>query len=618
MFNTSRNAVRRVALLSSVAMLVQVLALLVTPSAFAAAPTITGFSPASGPVGTSVTVTGTGFTGAKRVLFNGRRATFTVVSDTQITTTVPAGATDGPIKVRVPGQGIATSSTSFNVTTQPAPTISGFTPTSGPPGTSVVITGANFTGASSVQFAGTTATFTVNSATQITATVPTGATTGSISVTSASGTGTSSTSFTVTAPPPSITSFSPSSGCVTSTVTLTGTGFTGATAVRVNGLSTTFTVVSATRITAAVPLGATTGPISVTGPGGTGTSSTNFTVLHCEPIVSSFSPATGPVGATVIITGDDFTGTTTVKFGTVSASFTVNSDAQITATVPIGATTGKIAVTNAVGTGASSTDFIVTAAPTITSFSPTIGGQGSVVTINGTNFTATTFVGFNGAAAASFTVVSTTKITATVPVGATTGRITVMNSAGTATSATDFTVLPPSTITSFTPTQGRVGRSVILTGTNLGDVTSVRFNGTQAVFTINSPTEIATKVPAGATDGPITVEGQNGIASSSADFNVINVYARSVTLSLKRHLRASGLVVSADDIRACENGVKVRIQRRRDGRWRTLKTVETDGAGRFSTGLRDRRGRYRARVVKTFISEDICRPTTSPVRRHTH
>ena len=75
--------------------------------------------------------------------------------------------------------GTATSSGSFTVI--PAPTITGFTPTSGPVGTSVTITGTNLTGATQVQFNTTNATiFTVDSATQITATVPAGATTGTI------------------------------------------------------------------------------------------------------------------------------------------------------------------------------------------------------------------------------------------------------------------------------------------------------------------------------------------------------------------------------------------------------------------------------------------------------
>ncbi|MDP9302285.1 MAG: DNRLRE domain-containing protein, partial [Actinomycetota bacterium] len=163
--------------------------------------TISGFSPSSGPAGTSVTIDGSGFTGTSEVAFNGTSVgsgNFTVGSDAQITATVPSGATSGPISVTAPG-GTATSSTDFTVTPSPPPIISGFSPSSGPVGTSVTIDGSGFTGTSEVAFNGTSVgsgNFTVVSDTQITATVPSGATTGPISVTAPGGT-TSSTDFTV-------------------------------------------------------------------------------------------------------------------------------------------------------------------------------------------------------------------------------------------------------------------------------------------------------------------------------------------------------------------------------------------------------------------------------------
>jgi uncharacterized protein (TIGR03437 family) len=83
-------------------------------------PTIAGFSPTSGSVGTSVTITGTNLTGASSVRFNGTAASYTVNSSTQITATVPSGARSGPISVST-GRGTATSSTSFTVTTTSGP-----------------------------------------------------------------------------------------------------------------------------------------------------------------------------------------------------------------------------------------------------------------------------------------------------------------------------------------------------------------------------------------------------------------------------------------------------------------------------------------------------------------
>ncbi len=161
-------------------------------------PAITGFTPTSGAVGASVTITGTALSGATAVSFNGAAATVTSNTDTQIVTTVPAGATTGAIKVTTAG-GTATSSSVFSVTTTTAaPTITSFTPTNGPVGTSVTITGTNLSGATAVTFGGVSASITSDTATQIVAAVPTGAATGTISVTTPGGTATSAGSFTVT------------------------------------------------------------------------------------------------------------------------------------------------------------------------------------------------------------------------------------------------------------------------------------------------------------------------------------------------------------------------------------------------------------------------------------
>ncbi len=87
------------------------------------APSITSFTPTSGPVGTSVTVTGTNLTGATAVAFHGTAATtFAAASATKITATVPAGATTGKVAVTTPG-GTATSTASFTVIFKPKVTL---------------------------------------------------------------------------------------------------------------------------------------------------------------------------------------------------------------------------------------------------------------------------------------------------------------------------------------------------------------------------------------------------------------------------------------------------------------------------------------------------------------
>ena len=106
-----------------------------------------------------------------------------------------------------------------------APTTTGFSPTSGLVGTKVVITGTGFTGASSVQFGGVEATYTVDSATQITATVPSGAMTGNLRIANPAGAVQSSSMFTVTKAAVAPTyQLSPSSGLVGATVVIKGSG----------------------------------------------------------------------------------------------------------------------------------------------------------------------------------------------------------------------------------------------------------------------------------------------------------------------------------------------------------------------------------------------------------
>src|SRR5205823_4597989 len=187
-------------------------------------------------------------------------------------------------------------------------------------------------------------TFSVDSATQITATVPAGATSGPIAVTTPGGAATSAASF-IVVPAPAIGSFTPASGGVGTAVTITGTGFTGATGVAFNGLpATTYAVQSDTQITASVPAGAATGPISVTTPGGTATSGAGFTVV-AAPTIGSFSPPSGKPGKSVTISGANFGGATQVAFNGTAATFTLKSATQLVAAVPRGAATGPISVT---------------------------------------------------------------------------------------------------------------------------------------------------------------------------------------------------------------------------------------------------------------------------------
>ena len=105
---------------------------------------IASFSPTNGPVDTRITITGNDLITATNVEFNGTSAGFTTFGN-ELIATVPANATTGFIRVFTPF-GVATSTNIFVVTTVAPPLIAGFSPTSGPVGTSVTIFGQNFSG----------------------------------------------------------------------------------------------------------------------------------------------------------------------------------------------------------------------------------------------------------------------------------------------------------------------------------------------------------------------------------------------------------------------------------------------------------------------------------------
>ncbi len=282
---------------------------------------VTGVSPSAGPLagGTTVTIAGTGFTGATAVDFGTLAASnLDVVSASEITVTSPAGAA-GTVDVTVTGPGgTTTTSTADHFTYQAAPAVTAVSPVAGPlaGGTPVTITGTGFTGATLVDFGTTAATnLDVVSATQITATSPAGTGMVDVTVTTPGGVSAISTAdeFTYLAAP-TVTGVSPAEGPTAggTSVTITGTTFTDATKVDFGtNAATNVTVNTAgTQITATSPAGTGTVDVTVTAPGGESAISTadEFTYMS----VTAVSPAEGPTdgGTPVTITGTGFTGAT--------------------------------------------------------------------------------------------------------------------------------------------------------------------------------------------------------------------------------------------------------------------------------------------------------------------
>jgi hypothetical protein len=164
------------------------------------------------------------------------------------------------------------------------------------------------------------------------------------------------------------------------------------------------------------------------------------------PAVTHVAPSMGNPGDVITLTGTGFIGANAVHFGAnAAANYTIVSDTQITATAPQGAagSTVDVIVSNANGDSAISNadQFTYNNAPpaqppAVTSVAPAMGNPGDVVTLTGTGFTGANAVHFGANAAANYTIVSDTQITATAPQGAAGSIVDVIVSSANGDSAT--------------------------------------------------------------------------------------------------------------------------------------------------------------------------------------
>jgi hypothetical protein len=290
---------------------------------------------------------------------------------------------------------------SISIVVAAPPTVTDVSPSNGPEAgvNTVVITGTYFDNATDVIFGATSSeSFTLNSATQLTAVAPAG--TGTVDVTVVTSTGgpsvTSAADQYTYVVAPTVTGLSPAYGPRVggTTVTITGTNFATAEAVSFGGSAATFSIVDATHISATSPPGVDGVDVTVTTAGGTSASSANDVFSYLPPpTVNSLSPQFGPTagGSTIIITGTALADVTAVSFGTTPAtSFTINSSTQITAVSPAGSGTGNVRVTSPEGTSAPASVNKFSWTVEALQLSATSVDAGHNITISGSGFDAST------------------------------------------------------------------------------------------------------------------------------------------------------------------------------------------------------------------------------------
>jgi len=343
----------------------------------------------------------------------------------------------------------------------PAPAVLSFTPTQGEVGSEVMITGINFGGASRVAFNGVDAdTFTVESGGLIRAVVPQAATTGRITVVTPGGIAVSDSDFVVTVAR-LLTLTAPNGGEVLqadSSFAITWLSEGPIDSLRLSysvdgGLSwmeIDSTAANSGLFLWQVPATATDSAlvrISDVSDSTVVDISDNVFAIEVPrqilpPVILSFTPTAGVVGTSVTITGENFVGVTDVSLGDTSLVFNVLSSQKITAGIAAGAVSGQFSVTTQDGRAVSQDTFIVYEPPVISTFSPQQGVAGEEVIIDGRHFTHVSAVRFDSLAAV-FQVQSDVRILAVVPDSAVSGKISVVNPAGTTVSDSIFTVVRP-------------------------------------------------------------------------------------------------------------------------------------------------------------------------------
>jgi hypothetical protein len=292
---------------------------------------------------------------------------------------------------------------------------------------------------------------------------------------------------------------------------------------------------SDTQATITVPSDAPLGPdtLGIANTTSEGYSSTGFTVTSPvpQPVIASFTPTNGPVGTVITVTGSGFAGATYANVGWAGdAGITVVNDTQATITVPSDAPLGAdaLAIGNASYAGYSSTTFTVASSvpqPVITSFTPSNGPGGTVITVTGSGFTGATSANVGWAGDAGITVVSDTQATITVPTDAPLGAdaLAIGNTTYSGYSSTGFTVtspVPQPVIASFTPSSGPVGTVITVTGSGFTGATfaQVSWAGDAGITVVND-TQATITVPADAPLGDDTLVVGNttysGYSSSS-------------------------------------------------------------------------------------------------------
>ncbi len=326
-------------------------------------------------------------------------------------------------------------------------------------------------------------------------------------------------------PLPLITSVTPTTGGNSTVATIVGLNLSTTTQVFFGGTpAQSFEIVAPTVIRATVNNGS-TGAVSVVTIGGTAFSPSTF-VYAPPPRIALITPLNGGFNTLVTIRGRNLSSTASVTFGGEVIPIVTRNDTLVQVRCPNRDVSGAIRLGTLGGVATTTDSFSFFFPPTITSFTPSIGSRGSVITITGTNLLQTSSVLIGGTPVQSITVNYPTQVSVAI-LGGSTGTIVLRTPGGEATTATIFFYSPQPNITGIffngQPVSSAVaGSTLLVRGRDLLYATQATIgNVSTAIVSVLSSTEMTIRLPLlGSTTSNLRIVTPGGTTTASTRFEV--------------------------------------------------------------------------------------------------
>jgi len=464
-----------------------------------------GFSPASGPVGTTVVIRGHGFDPDTRVIFGNTEVRPDKVTPRELRVRVPRAFGDGTIVLRQPGVGHDITVGQFAVQLPLA--VTGFAPASGVPGTRLVIRGSGFHRGVAVTVGGSALSIVRMSPTRIVAVIPPGAATGPIAVSAGTTSARAPRRFQVLSLAPVITGFAPDHGPPGTRVTIRGQNFGAQASARYGHQPMQVIARTADSVVVTIPTEADGRDyLYVSTTGGEARAPSRFH-LDPVPLIERFTPRRGIAGSRVDIIGSDFRAGDQFTLDGRRMRILQLRPRRVSVVIPRGARTAPIVVERRGYRATSTKSFEVIQPPAIVAFQPMKGPPGTRVTVTGSDFgpNAELYYGKDRMHAARGRADGRDQLAFAVPADATDQYITVRTAGGEDRTDQPFHVQNYPSVTTLTPARAVSGSPVEIRGDHLDRVDQVLVGRQQLRVVVRDRHHLAAVIPAGTRSGPVSL-----------------------------------------------------------------------------------------------------------------